>query len=365
MSSDVPDDPLLKPASEAGWDQKAEPAAKPEPEPDAKPEPDEPLLPATSSENELRAAVGAKPLPEAAATPAVSKRRAAPVADVHGDKDDDDHDDDDPHPAHSRRAVAVAVLSLAVGVGIVTLVFLGRANSDRYLLTCEAERAVPRHGRAFPPWGTRALDGDAWRPLKIAPETRCLARETDDPHVLERWYLDMILEAVTAQLTAREITKLDDTEALLKQGLLLTRPATGEAETVAAERTDHHKDIERLLGDVAYWRASARLREAANVLTDAARQFDSAAAQHPRHVIDAALWASYARKLADQLHAGPAGGMPGAASAPLAPSADLAAHPVAPPGTALPVEPERPSSAEPGPLAPPPDAGVPTGGVLL
>ncbi|HEU4730167.1 MAG TPA: hypothetical protein VFT22_19855, partial [Kofleriaceae bacterium] len=185
-----------------------------------------------------------------------------------------------------------------------------------------------------------------------------------------------ILDQATGLLTAREVTRLDEAEALLKQGLLLTRPAASEPASMAAERTEHHKEIERLLGDVTYWRASARLRDAASALGDAAKQFEAAAAQHPRHVSDAPAWAAYARKLADQLHVGPAGPSPspiapapaGAtgvapSAGPTAPAAPDTTRPEAPPGVALPVEPERGSPQVPA--APPPDAGVPTGGVLL
>jgi hypothetical protein len=253
----------------------------------------------------------------------------------------------------------VAVAGLAIGA----LAIVGRMNTDRYLLACEAERAVPQQGRGFPPWGTRALDGEAWRPLKITAETRCQPRETDDPRELERLYLAMILEQASALLTAREVTRLDEAEALLKQALLLTRPPERESEKLAAERTERRNDIQRLLGDVTYWRASAKLRDAASALGEAAKQFDSAAEQHARHTSDASAWASHARKLAQQLTGGPAGATPAAGSG-------VSATPVspersAPLGTALPIEPGAGGASE-SPAAPaPPDAGVPAGGVLL
>ncbi|HSS02812.1 MAG TPA: hypothetical protein VLM79_37380 [Kofleriaceae bacterium] len=256
---------------------------------------------------------------------------------------------------------------------------LGRINSDRYLLACEAERAVPQQGRSFPPWGMRALDGEPWRPLKIAAETRCQPRETDDLRDLERLYLAMVLDQATALLTAREVTRLDEAEGLLKQALLLTRPPEHETDKLAAERNEKRHDIERLLGDVTYWRASAKLRDAANALGEAAKQFESAAEQHPRHMTDAAAWANHVRKLTQQLTTGPAGpggpggpaglaGTPGATSttSPGAPTSASPATPAspdrpgAPPGTALPIDPAVTPEA---PLAP--DAGVSSGGVLL
>jgi hypothetical protein len=307
--------------------------------------------------NALRSAVGASPLVDP--TDANRNRRAS--------VDRDDDDDDDASRPRSRRAVLVAAASLAVGVAVATFVVLGHVNSGRYLLVCEAERAVPEQGRTFPPWGTHALDGEAWKPLKIPPETRCQPRETDDVLVLERLHLAMLLDQATTLLTAREVTQVDDAEALLKQALLLTRPPEDEPAKLAAQRNEHHKEIEQLLGDVSYWRAQAKLRDAAAALSDAAKQFDTAAAQHPRHMSDAPAWASYARTLAQELHAGPAGAPhPASAPAPATPAAAPAEHPNAPAGTALPVEPDKGSASESPAAAPPTvDAGVPTGGVLL
>jgi hypothetical protein len=332
--------------------------------------------------------VGASPLSEPAA--ATNRKRSAEASDR---RRDNDSDESRPRP-RSRKLLVVSAISLTAGLGAAALAFLGYANSDRYFLACEAERAIAEQGRSFPPWGTRALAGEAWKPLKITPETRCQPRETDDLQALERLYLSMITDQATALLTAREVTRLEDAEALLKQALLLTRPPEYEPEKLAKERSEHHKEIERLLGDVAYWRASAKLREAATALGEAAKQFDSADAQHPRHVSDASAWATYARKLAQELHAGPSGtpaspavspATPPTASPAAPPTASPAAppagspdatgavptaeHPNAPMGVALPVEPDQGSAtgsaSEPSSAPAPPDAGVPTGGVLL
>jgi hypothetical protein len=321
---------------------------------------DEPLLPATYHENDLRSVVGASPIDR---------------------KHDRKHDDDASPSPRNRKTIVVSVLGIVAGLVIAGLVFLGHANRDRYLLACEAARVVPEQGRAFPPWGTHALEGEAWKPLKITPETRCQPHETDDPLALERLYLAMILDQVTGLLTAREVTKLDEAEALLTQALLLTRPPEQEPEKLANERNEHHKEIERMRGDVTYWRAAARLRDAATALADAAKQFDSAAAQHPRHVSDASAWAAYARRLAQELHAGPAEAAPStpttsppvSAAPPTVPPTPPAISPPVPPierptvpaGVALPVEPATGSAGEPPPAPGPPDAGVPTGGVLL
>jgi hypothetical protein len=294
--------------------------------------------------------------------------------------DGDLHDDDGDWPRRPRRLkrIAVVVISGATALAIATLALLGTLNRDRYVLTCEAVRAVPQQGRGFPPWGTRPLEGDGWKPLKIAPETRCQPHETEDVLSLERRYLAMILEQANGLLTADEVTQLDDAEALLQQALLLSRPPAQEPQNLATERAERRKEVEHLRGDVAYWRAAARVRDAAAALTEAAKQFESAAAQQPRHVSDAPTWAAYASKLAQQLQAGPAGAAlaasagalaapaPAAADAPVPAEADPT---MAPAGVALPVEPDADSAAESppagGPAAAPPDAGVPAGGVLL
>jgi len=336
---------------------------------------DDPSLPETPAkydENELRSAVGASPR-------ASTDERGAPS----GGNDDDtqtDADDNEREPRRRRspRTLAIGVLAIGGVIGAAVLVLLGHVNGDRYVLACEPERAVPEQGRGFPPWGTRPLAGETWRPLQIAPETRCRPLETDDVLVLQRAYLAMVLDQATALLTAREVTKADGAESLLKQALLLTRPPEQEPEPAAKQRAEQHQEIERLLGDVAYWRAAAKVRDAAAALGDAAKQFDAAVAQHPRHVADAGAWAAYVRKLAQEIHAGPAAGAtppaasvgaapPGTSStaAPGAPAptttGSAAEHLAAPPGVALPVEPDKARTA---PTAPP-SPTAPTGGVLL
>ena len=323
---------------------------------------DDPSLPETPAkydENELRSAVGASPL----------------ASTDKGESNDDAEDDADvdraPRRRRSPRTIAIAVLAIGGALGTAVLVLLGHVNSDRYVLACEPERAVPEQGRGFPPWGTRPLAGETWRPLPIAPETRCRPLETDEPLVLQRAYLAMVLDQATAMLTAREVTKVDGAEVLLKQALLLTRPPEREPEAAAKQRTEQHQEIERLLGDVAYWRAAAKVRDAAAALGDAAKQFDAAVAQHPRHVSDAAAWAAYVRKLAQDIHTGPAsptlssGAAPAAASpaSPAAPSTagSTAERPAAPPGIALPVEADKAHAAP----AAQPSPSPPTGGVLL
>ena len=319
-------------------------------QPPAPPDGDLPLVPIASTETDLRAAVGAPPRPEA---PARSRRRAPTPVD-----DADEDGDDGPNKPRSRKMMLVGALTLVVGGGIAAMVILGKVNSERYLITCKADRVVVEQGRSFPPWGESTLDGAEWKALKIPPEAPCAPYETENKAELAAHYLDILKDHATTLLTAREVTKIDDAEAQLKQALLVARSLERDD-----DRIDARDEIERLLGDVVYWRASAKLRSASDALVEAANQFEMASAQRPRHVTDAAAWALYVRKLVEQLRAGPAGASP-STFPPLPPSE----RPTAPPGVALPVEPGAGSGSAGTalePVPPPADAGVPTGGVLL
>lgn len=298
---------------------------------------DDAILPASLGDDALREAVGAPPV-----RPPRNKR-------------DDDGDDGVARPG-GRRAIIIAAVAILVGLTVAALVLLGRVNAQRYVIACTTDQVSAEQGRAFPPWGTRPLVGAEWKPITLPASAECKPRETDDRAELERWFLELLVDRASTTLTARDLldtiqpgktNPLDIVAAQLNQALLLSR---------APERRDQRKDVERLLGDVQYWRASLRLRDAAAALGDAARQFDAAAAQRPRHVTDAGEWATFLRRLVDDLHTGP-GGVP----AVVTPGEPVGERPMAPAGTALPVEPEA-STAEP---APAPDAGLPTGGVLL
>jgi hypothetical protein len=220
---------------------------------------EDPVLPAAHDENALRDGVGApRPKPR--------RKRPAPADNGDGTK------------PTSRRTIAIAALAIIGGLGVAALVFLGRANAQRYAITCASDRVSAEQGRAFPPWGTRPLVGPEWKPIALPPNAECKPRETDERAALERWYLDLLVDRASTTLTARDLldplptekpNPLDVAAAQLEQALLLAR---------APERRDQRKEIERLLGDVQYWRASLRLRDASAALADAARQFDAAAA---------------------------------------------------------------------------------------
>ena len=315
---------------------------------------DEAILPATYEENQLRDAVGAPP----------PKRRRQAKLEREADEDEP------PATRRGRRTMTIAALSIITGLIIATFVFLGRANSQRYEITCATDHISAEHGRGFPPWGTQPLTGPEWKPIALPPNAECKPRETENPAELEGWYLDLLIDRASTTLTTPNLidaagsgaavagrpgaNPLDLVADQLEQALLLSR---------SPDRRDQRKEVERLLGDVQYWRASLRLRDASAALVDASRQFEQAAKQRPRHVTDAAAWASFLKKLADDLRAGP-NGVPAAASTSPVPSGGD--HASAPQGTALPVEPTppEPSGSDTSPPATP-DAGVPSGGVLL
>lgn len=311
------------------------------------------MAPVTTVEGRVRDAV---PLAAAitvptASTPAPIATRVRPPTD-RDDDDDDDDDDDFLDKPRNRKAIAIGVGALLLGGGIAALVLLGQRNAESYYVTCQAERIIAEQGRAFPPWGTSGLEGKEWRPIKIPPEAQCADLETTNYTALSHHFRAQLVARAEVLLNAREVTKVDEAKQLLDQALLHARGA-GDSES--------RQGIQRMLGDVAYWRASARLGEAVEQLADAAKQFEDAAAQRPRFVSDASAWALYIRKLADELRAGPTGAPQ--QTFPPTPPPD---RPTAPPGVALPVEPDDTDagSAEAPPPAPP-DAGVPTGGVLL
>lgn len=311
--------------------------------------PDDSILPATYNEHALQDAVG---VPR-------KKKKKAPTESL----DEDGLPDE---KRRSRKTMIVIGIALFLGLGIAALVLVGRINAQRYFLTCTTSQAIAEQGRAFPPWGSTPLPGSEWRPVVLPPNAQCKPEEVADRAHLERLFLDLLLERASSMLTTKSFLDapvvvsggptahpLDVVATQLEQALLLSR---------SPERGDQRKQVERLQGDVQYWRASLRLRDATVALTEASRQFDQAALARPMHVSDAGAWALFLRRLTEELHAGPNGvpaGFPPASSG-FSPPPSSGDRPTAPAGSALPIEP-------PADNAPPstPDAGVPTGGVLL
>jgi hypothetical protein len=298
--------------------------------------PDEPTAPPPAPvavERDLREAVGvaARPRPP---TPA---------------RDDDDDDDGQPAKKKGRGGLILAI-ALLVGGAVATLVLLGQSNGARLVFQCEKDRITAQEGRGFPPWGTRGRPGAAWRPIAIGPAAECETRETTDLGDLEDWFRAALIEQAQLKLTAKRVVDVDAAEAELEQALLLARDP---------DRKDQRKEIERLLGDVDYWRGRAEVEEAVAKLDAAVERFDAAADRRPRHASDPAAWAELLRGLALDLRAGPGGIRRGVTADPATepPSRDV------PAGVALPVE--EPVPVAPDPAGTPVDAGVPQGGVLL
>lgn len=256
---------------------------------------------------------------------------------------------EEPPPPSNRKVMTIAAIAIFLGLLTLTLILLGHANAKRYLITCKTDQVRAEQGRAFPPWGSQLMPGNEYKPIALPANAECKPQETEDLAELDHWYLDLLVERASTTLTAPVLDApgkpLDVAEGQLNQALLLSR---------APERRDQRKEVERLLGDVQYWRASLRLRDASAALSDASKQFEAAAAQRPRHVSDAGAWAGFLKRVIDELHAGPNG------VAPVTTAPTAIAPTGAPAGTALPVEP--PPEA---PVESKPDAGVPTGGVLL
>lgn len=340
---------------------------EPEPEPapapvEAAPLPEEPLLPATYDENDLRAAVGAS------SRPTLIRARTEPVARSTDDDDDDAVARRGGEPG-GRKLMVIGAATLVVGIGIATIVLLGRTNSARRVLSCEARQIVAERGRTFPPWGEKRIEGDEWNPIPIPADFVCVDAEYETTAELGDSFRGKLLERADAMLVAGESAnsalaadgrgKIDDAAALLEQALLLARLDSDAHDKARTE-------IKRRLGDVGYWRATAKLKEASTALADAAKQFDAASLQEPRYVKDAAAWAALARRLGSALTAGPTGEL--GPAGPIADSTPLLDRPSAPPGTALPIEAPAAGSAgssAPPPPPAPPDAGVPSGGVLF
>jgi hypothetical protein len=346
-----PPSEAVPPPSEAAPSPPSEFAPAPPPEsarlPRAKTAPlperpdDEPILPPAGDPVSLRDAVGA-----------ATQRRQTARLEATGE-------------LWSRKLIAFLAFGGIAIIAIAVLVILGSVNSRRYAITCSADRISAEQGRSFPPWGMREMDGAEWKPIALPPSAECKERETETKAELEGWYLEVLVERASTTLMRPNLLETVDTptagkpgppplevvSAQLQQALLLSR---------SPDRRDQRKEVERLLGDIEYWRASLRLRDASAALLDASKQFEAAAQQRPRHVTDAAAWGQYVKKLADDLRAGP-NGAPAAQSFPPTPTGE---RPSAPVGAALPVETPPPTTDSDTP-PPAPDAGVPTGGVLL
>lgn len=341
-----PEEPKpAEPAAPTAIEPAGEAAIEPPPEPSLPPQP------ITATVEDLQAAVGVTPPTRPL------KRRPIDVEPPPLERRADVEDDEEPAKKKRKWPIAVA-LSGVLGATIATFVLLGSANEEHYYLRCSAKHITAEQGRSFPPWGSERLGGAAWKPIAIPPSAECTPRETDDPVALEAWYLEALVEQATAKLAGSSPGDIDVAEAELQQAMLLTR---------SPERRDQRKELERLLGDVTYWRAAAKVKAAAASLEEAAKRFDEAAGKRPRHASDAGAWATLARDTAAVLGAGPGG-----KGAPQVPPSGVplgvGVREPAPPGVALPVEVPFVGTPDAGVPEEQPDAPrstLPSGGVLL
>lgn len=363
MSTDdrdeTPDQPPPLTLSEAERELGRVEAARAHLDPDPVPaEPLPPAAPTTATISDLQAAVGVTPSrspspslsPSPAPSPSPSAPPRRPPAATFSDADDESES-----AAKKRKWPIVVGLSALLGAVIAAFVLLGNANSQRYYLRCSAKYITAEQGNSFPPWGTSRVSAPGFKPIAIPPNAECTPQATDSLTKLEDLYLASLVDQATRKLSGTSPGDIDAAQAELEQALLLTR---------SPERRDQRKDLERLLGDVTYWRAAAKVKSAATALEEAAKRFDEAAAARPRHASDATEWARFARDTASSLSGGPSG-----AGAPSSPPSGipLPSRPAAPPGVALPIE--MPPSVTAS------DAGVedidatrsnlPSGGVLM
>jgi hypothetical protein len=343
-----PDEPSVAIEPAIGPSVAIEPAIEPT-EPSVA-EPAAPPAPTTATIDDLRAAVGVTPKPTPTPTPTPPPAKLG--------RDPEARDDlEDELPLRRRKWPIAVGLSAVLGATVATFVLLGRANEDHYYLRCTARHVTAERGRSFPPWGSERLEGAAWKPISIPPSAECTPRETDDPVALEGWYLDALVEQATSKLAGASPGDIDVAQAELEQAMLLTR---------SPERRDQRKELERLLGDVTYWRAAAKVKAAAASLEEAATRFDEAVSKRPRHASDAGAWATLARDTAATLGAGPGG-----AGAPKVPPSGVplpGGREPAPPGVALPVDVPFVGTPDAGVPEEQPDAArstLPSGGVLL
>jgi hypothetical protein len=252
-------------------------------------------------------------------------------------------------------AILLSLTLLGVGVGI------GWFHSRDYYLICGTDQIRAERGRYWP-WGTTALEGDAWKPIPIGADARCAEREFKTQEELEQAFLDVLVDRASRELAPGPPHSVDQTAAELNQALLLTR---------SEQHSDQRRVLERLLGDVEYWRAQAELDKALGVLEQAADRFDSAAARNPRHQRHAGTWAEYLRRLKAELKAGPDALRQRTGETPATGEPPRIHEPAPATGNSTSRTPDRPAETNGNPTEPvdaspsPDDSHLPRGGVLL
>lgn len=308
--------------------------------------------------------------------------------------------------ARRPRGMLIIVAVLLLGAAVAGLVHLGQQNRRSFHLMCGKEAITAAQGRAFPPWGESALTGKAWQPIAVVPGTPCTSQVLPGRPALAQRFGQVLVARVEAWVlgrpdgTGRE--QLAGVQAELDQARLLIGEIADPAAAGAAGRA-----LERVQGDLDYWRARDGVDAALAALDQAAAQLDQAVAREPRHNRDsAAAWQRLLARIRHELASGPNAAQPGAlpgaliggpndaaavsdtasASAPdsdgphapdtgapvptqdpASPARDpAAATPDTDAGPAGPALPGTPRPAAPmAPQRAAPDAGVPRGGQLI
>jgi hypothetical protein len=266
----------------------------------------------------------------------------------------------------SRRTMMFAIGAGLFAVLIAIFIVLGYFNSRDYFLVCGSEHITGERGRKFPPWGRSTVPGRAWTPIQIPANAECVNQEFDNTGELEEVFTLALVEQAEALLTSGQPASVEVAEKQLLQALLLTRKP---------ERRDLRKKIERLRGDVEYWRAAAQIETIVTRLSKAGERFDDAASRRPRLNSNASAWAKFARTMSDEIRRGPPELRDDKPIGPdtRPPFADTVPTPTASPNADAGVPAADRADAEPGVALPPEvdatpapaDAGLPRGGVLL
>ncbi len=267
------------------------------------------------------------------------------------------------------RAKLYAILGAGFSVLLGVVILLSWLNSRDYYLTCGSHEVVAQRGSKFP-WGKSDVDGDEFAAIKVTPGSRCQTKTFRTLDELREAFATVLLQEASARLTSGIAEDIDEAERQLEQALLLAR-------TVPSKRGA----IKSLQGDVEYWRAATEVKAAIEQLDGAAGRFKAASDKKPRHKTDASQWAGYTSGLARELRRGPPelrndvdlgpNAPPPFAGTDTAPAPARIDPPVSPTSTGPtgddpPMGVALPPMSDAGPVKPgTPDAGLPSGGVLL
>lgn len=199
----------------------------------------------------------------------------------------------DPRTQLTRRQQLVLVGGAALLVATAACAVLGWLNNQRYYLVC-GTRSITAEQGSFWPWGQDSLGGEAFK--AIEGDHPCTSREFDNRNDLEEAFLVALIEQATRLLASGDADHVTAAKQELQQALLLSRDP---------ERGKQRAMVERLQGDVAYWRGAAEIQRALKILSTGASYFEDAATRRPRHSNDANAWAEHARFIGSEIDKGP------------------------------------------------------------